>query len=64
MIDILYLEVSRGERSMPRVIAAWKKTSRLELESSTWQRCDLEKASYPGEGKEGDPVVGDDVHPN
>ena len=30
-------EVTIGERSMPRVIAAWNRTSRLEVESSTWE---------------------------
>ena len=29
------LDVSKGERIMPRVIAAWKKTSRLDGERST-----------------------------
>ena len=39
MLHFRYLEVTRGERTMPRVIAAWKKTSMLEVERSTWQSC-------------------------
>ena len=37
-IIVTCLAVTRGERIMPRVIAAWNITSRLEVESSTWHQ--------------------------
>ena len=55
---------------MPRVIAAWKSTSRLEVESLTWEGgrgvtiFGIHTSTNPGKGKEGHPIVGDDVHPN
>ena len=36
--NVTCLAVTRGERIMPRVIAAWNITSRLEVESSTWHQ--------------------------
>ena len=36
--NVTCLAVTRGERIMPRVIAAWNVTSRLEVESSTWHQ--------------------------
>ena len=36
--NVTCLAVTRGERIMPRVIAAWNIISRLEVESSTWHQ--------------------------
>ena len=40
--NVTCLAVTRGERIMPRVIAAWNITSRLEVESSTWHQGDFD----------------------